>query len=55
MNNAQIKAIRDMAANNTTANKTPAGYEVRHMGRLLGIVQNWESVKELLSYEIASR
>ena len=52
MNNAALKAIRDLAVNyeaaRLTITKTDAGWEARKGGKLVGVTQTREGAKELL-------
>jgi hypothetical protein len=52
MNNAAIKAMRDLAANYETTrlsvSKTEAGWEARRGGKLVGVCLTREGAKELL-------
>jgi hypothetical protein len=50
MNNAAIKALRDMASNIITITKTADGYEVRKAGRLVGITKTHAGAQELASH-----
>ena len=52
MNNAALKAVRDLAANYETSRltivRTEQGWEARRGGQLVGVTQTREGAKELL-------